>query len=88
MVPILGWLGAAGGDAARDVEVLVLGREVAVQGSRPKPAGADRAMLAGPGKGAIGRRQRYRIVAPGPTAFAAKVGPSGYMFKIQHKSLA
>ena len=25
------------------------------------------------------RRQRYRIVAPGHTAFAAEAGPSGYM---------
>jgi putative transposase len=69
MVRVFGWLALlARSDAAKDAEILVLRREVAVlrrQVARPRSDWADRAVLAALARVLPGRMRLYRIVTPG-----------------------
>src|SRR5450755_791726 len=69
MVRLFGWLALlARSDTSKNVEILVLRREVAVlrrQVARPKPDWADRAMIAALTRLLPGRLRLHRIVTPG-----------------------
>ena len=69
IVRTLGWLALlAGSDAAKDVEILVFRREVAVlrrQVGRRRPDWADRAILAALARLVPGRLRLRRIATPG-----------------------
>jgi putative transposase len=73
MVRVFGWLALlAPSGSSKDVEILVLRREVAVlrrQVARPRPDWADRAVIAALARLLPGHFRLRRIVTPGTLGF-------------------